>query len=131
MTGILSHPERNRGLLADPSPLLRLVEAGCLMQITAGSLLGGFGAGAQRFSESLLEQGLVHFVSTDAHGVKSRRPLLQEAWQRVAALTDEPTANDLCCRHPALVAEGEAVPPGRRAIRRRSWKSLIPWRRAA
>lgn len=131
MVGILSHPERNQGLLDDPSPIARLVDAGCLMQITAGSLLGAFGPATERFSDSLLAQGLVHFVSTDAHGVKSRRPLMSEAWQRVARLIDEDTANDLCCRYPALVAEGQEVPGGRRHSRRRRWKSLIPWRRAA
>lgn len=131
MVGILSHPERNQGLLANPSPIARLVDAGCLMQITAGSLCGAFGPASQRFSQSLLEQGLVHFVSTDAHGLKSRRPLLSAAWRRVAELVDESTANDLCCHFPALVAAGKPVPLGRRGLRRRRWNSLVPWRRAA
>ena len=38
--GILSHPERNAGLLRDPHLLLPLVDRGCLMQVTAGSLMG-------------------------------------------------------------------------------------------
>src|SRR5690606_4741453 len=104
---------------------------GCLMQITAGSLLGAFGPGVQRFSQWMLEQGLVHFVSTDAHGTKSRRPLLRDAMRRVAELVDEETAGDLCSHYPALVAQGQAVPAGRRPRRRRSWRRFLPWSNVA
>jgi protein-tyrosine phosphatase len=131
MVGILSHPERNQGLLKDPTPIARLVDAGCLMQVTADSLVGGFGAKVQRFAESLLDQGLAHFVSSDAHGTKSRRPILSEAYQRIWQRIDEQTADDLCCHNPALVAAGRSVPAGRRAVRRRSWKSIFPWSRVA
>ena len=72
MTGILSHPERNQGIMRNPSLLEPLVERGCLMQITAGSLMGTFGSRSQELAEWMLEHGLVHFVATDAHGVKSR-----------------------------------------------------------
>lgn len=131
LTGILSHPERNQGLLADPRPIARLVDAGCLMQVTAGSLLGTFGQGSQKLSELLLAQGLVHFLSSDAHGPKSRRPLLASAFERAAQLTDWQTARDLCCRNPALVAEGKAVPAGKRPAPRRPPRKRWPWSRVA
>jgi protein-tyrosine phosphatase len=131
LVGILSHPERNLGLLEDPRPIEGLVDAGCLMQVTAGSLLGGFGEPIQRFSESLLEQGLVHFISTDAHGVTSRRPLLRRAFERVAELTNWQTACELCCRWPAQVAAGGQVPAGRRRVKRRGLASLFRWSRSA
>ncbi len=76
MVGILSHPERNAGIMANPAIVGPLVDAGCLMQITAGSLLGMFGPQSQNVAERLAIDGLVHFVSTDAHGLKSRRPQL-------------------------------------------------------
>jgi protein-tyrosine phosphatase len=126
MAGILSHPERNRGLLREPDLLLGLVEGGCLMQVTAGSLMGTFGPNPQALAEWMLGEGLVHFVATDAHGTKSRRPLMQRAFERVIELTDEPTAKDLCSNNPALVAQGKRVLGGRRAITRRGgWRSLL------
>lgn len=127
ITGILSHPERNRGLLREPDLLPGLVDGGCLMQVTAGSLMGTFGSGSQQLAEWMLSEGLVHFISTDAHGTKSRRPLMRRAYERVAELTDEQTANDLCCHLPALVARGEQVPGGRRAVvaRRGGWLSFF------
>ena len=54
MTGILSHPERNHGLLGDRGPIQTLVEKGCLMQITAGSLSGSFGPRCQQMAEWML-----------------------------------------------------------------------------
>ncbi len=116
MVGILSHPERNQGLLSCRGPVERLVDAGCLMQVTAGSLTGVFGSASRKLAEWALRKGLVHFVSTDAHGVRSRRPLLKECYRRVVELTDGETAHALFSENPRRVSCGQAVPSGRRAI---------------
>jgi protein-tyrosine phosphatase len=123
ITGILSHPERNLGILRQPSVLAPLVDAGCLLQVTAGSLCGAMGPECQKFSDWLLGEGLVHFLATDAHGPRSRRPLLRRAFDRAYELTDEGTALDLCCVNPGRVAQGQIVPAGRRERprRRRKW----------
>jgi protein-tyrosine phosphatase len=123
MVGILSHPERNEGILRRPDVLGPLVERGCLLQVTAGSLNGTFGPSCRELSEQLLADGLVHFIASDGHGPKSRRPLMRRAFLRVAELVDEPTAIDLCCKNPAAVAQGRVVQPGRRTVNRpkRGW----------
>jgi protein-tyrosine phosphatase len=114
ITGILSHPERNQGILHRPPVLRPLVEAGCLLQITAGSLCGTFGPECQRFCEWLLAEGLVHFVATDAHGPRSRRPLMRRAFERVVELAGEPTAIAVCKENPGRVATGQHVSAERR-----------------
>jgi protein-tyrosine phosphatase len=121
LVGILSHPERNQGILRRPGVLKPLVDRGCLMQVTAGSLTGVFGSQIQGFSESLIEQGLVHFISTDAHGTGSRPPLLGKAFERVADLAGEDAALDLCCRNPSAVVAGKAVPSGPRKPAKSTW----------
>jgi protein-tyrosine phosphatase len=123
ITGILSHPERNLGILRQPDVLAPLVDAGCLLQVTAGSLCGAIGRECQEFSEWLLSEGMVHFLATDAHGPRSRRPLLRRAFKRACELTDEQTARDLCSVNPGRVARGQSVPGGRRERprRRRKW----------
>jgi protein-tyrosine phosphatase len=131
IVGILSHPERNAGLLAQPHLIAALVDAGCLMQVTAGSLVGAFGAPSQQLAEWMLAEGLVHFLATDAHGVRARRPLLRRSFERAAELVDEATAMDLCCHWPARVAAGADVPAGRRAVARRGWRRLFSRTRAA
>jgi protein-tyrosine phosphatase len=128
--GILSHPERNQGLLKQPGIIPTLIDRGCLMQVTAGSLMGTFGPACQEMAEWMVQQQLVHFLASDAHGVKSRRPLLRRAFQRVVQLVDEQTAIDLCCRNPAAVAAGTDVticPPRPRKSGIASW---FHWRKA-
>jgi protein-tyrosine phosphatase len=100
-----------------------LVERGCLLQVTAGSLTGAFGSQVQKFACSLVEQGLVHFIATDAHGTKTRPPVLRPAFMRVAELVGENTAQDLCCRNPRTVAAGGAVRAGRRKSTKTTWAS--------
>ena len=109
LRGILSHPERNQGLLRQPEFIGPLVEAGCLMQITAGSLLGTFGPASQDMSEWMLHEGLVHFVATDAHGIRSRRPLMRRAYSRVAELAGTDVAMAVCCDNPVAVADGRDI----------------------
>ncbi|MFZ1932558.1 MAG: CpsB/CapC family capsule biosynthesis tyrosine phosphatase [Thermoguttaceae bacterium] len=125
VVGILSHPERNRGLLNQPGVLRRLVERGCLLQVTAGSLTGTFGSQVQKFATSLVEQGLVHFVASDAHATKMRPPLLGPAFARVADLAGEKAAVGLCCSNPKAVAAGRAVLPGRQKTTKTRWTSWL------
>jgi protein-tyrosine phosphatase len=126
IAAILSHPERNEGILRRPAVLATLVEAGCLLQVTAGSICGTFGPQCQQLAEWLLIEGLVHFVASDAHGPRSRRPLMRRAFDRVIELTDERTAIELCSTNPGLVANGGEIRSGRQlaARPRTNW-----WRR--
>jgi protein-tyrosine phosphatase len=129
IVGVLSHPERNAGIMANPSVVEPLVDAGCLMQITAGSLLGTFGPLSQAVAERLATRGLVHFVSTDAHGLKSRRPQLSAAHARMAELVGPELATACCVHNPAAVATGRPVAAGRTVAKavRTGW---FGWKKA-
>ncbi|MCH5377964.1 MAG: capsular biosynthesis protein [Planctomycetes bacterium] len=109
MVGILSHPERNQGLLKQPRIIESLINHGCLMQVTCGSLMGTFGSASQQMAEWMLEKGFVHFLATDAHGPNARRPLMRRAFERAARLVGIEIATDLCCRNPAAVVGGRDV----------------------
>jgi protein-tyrosine phosphatase len=111
LTGILSHPERNQGIINQPKVITNLVNQGCLMQVTAGSLTGMFGSRIQNFAESLVERGFVDFIASDAHGIKHRTPLLSRAFDRVVKLAGYDTAIDLFCRNPARVHASTQVSP--------------------
>lgn len=123
VVGVLSHPERNAGILADPGLLRPLVERGCLMQVTAGSFVGGFGSESQRLAERMACDGLIHFVSTDGHGPKRRRPRLRQAMLAVSKLVGEEAARRWCADNPRAVAEGRDVTPGVTPVKppRRGW----------
>lgn len=106
---ILSHPERNGAIQSDPEVLWELVGRGCLLQVTAGSLLGEFGPASQRSALVMLDHGLVHFVATDAHSPRHRPPLLSDAWQWLSDHAGPQAASRLCADFPHAVAQGQSI----------------------
>ena len=80
---MIAHPERNKDVMRRPEKLAPFREMGCLIQLTAGSLAGRFGATALQRARELLEQGCVHILASDAHNLHARRPELEEG--RLAA----------------------------------------------
>ena len=123
VVGILSHPERNRGILKQPEIVRSLAERGCLLQITAGSLVGDFGSSIQQLSEWLVERRFVHFVSTDAHNLASRPPRLRKAFDRLSELAGREWALAVCRDNPLCVAKGESVSAELPTMKKSSWFS--------
>lgn len=100
---MLAHPERNKDVMGDLRRLKRLVDAGCLVQLTAASVIGAFGARAHASAWQLLDAGVVTVIASDAHNLTSRPPRMKEARQAVAARLGEETAERLTYGNPARV----------------------------
>jgi protein-tyrosine phosphatase len=81
ITPIIAHPERNQEINENPSRLLELIEQGGLSQVTAHSILGGFGKTIQAFSLNLCKNHLAHFLASDAHNLTNRPCVLGHAYQ--------------------------------------------------
>ncbi len=124
LVGILSHPERNRGIMRTPAVMEDVVAAGGLLQITAGSLTGDFGATVQKVAEYAVESRLVHFIASDAHDTRKRPFGMQAAYDAIVELADEPLAVLVCCENPARVFVGENV-DGR--VTRKGDRRRGPW----
>lgn len=75
---VLAHPERNRELQYKPSNIMEYVDAGALIQVTAGSLAGDFGQSARKCAIEFAKMGALDFVSSDAHSVRYRKPIVSE-----------------------------------------------------
>jgi len=87
MVPVITHPERNWLLQQRGEQLRSWVERGCLLQVTAASLLGRFGRRAKRFSDLLLQAGLVHFIASDAHDPEDRTPDMRGAYAPLVEVT--------------------------------------------
>ena len=118
---VVTHPERNALLQKRLPDLEAWVEMGCYLQVTAQSVLGGFGRRAKEFSETLLSRGLVHFLASDAHDVKHRTTVLQPAWDHVEEHFGSGTAQLLLEDNPAKALVGEPLPTQYVAPPRKRW----------
>ena len=74
---LIAHPERNRAVIDKPRIIEPFIKAGCLLQITSGSLTGVFGAGPKKTAEKLLKLGWVSVMASDAHNMQTRPPEIE------------------------------------------------------
>ena len=123
---VLAHPERCPAFRRDPRMLERLVRAGMLTSVTAGSLGGRFGEEARRFALALAREGLLHNVASDAHDEVLRRPEIGGELERAGLA---PLAQWLTVEVPGAILEGGEIParpnpalsPGGGSGRRNRW----------
>jgi protein-tyrosine phosphatase len=106
---IMTHPERHRYLAPMPERIEAWVEAGAVLQITAGSLLGEFGPSANKEAWRLVHAGLVSLVATDAHHAQRRPPQMSAALAALAQELGRDAAKMMCLENPWRVLRGEPV----------------------
>jgi protein-tyrosine phosphatase len=111
LTPILTHPERNPTLQADPPRLTDWLRGGVLIQVTAGSVVGRMGRHAERMAHDLLANRWVHFLATDAHNITSRPPKMREAFEVVAQRYGPDYAHLLCVSNPLAAFMGKPLQP--------------------
>jgi protein-tyrosine phosphatase len=107
---IITHPERNPLIRAQPERLFKWLQQGCYVQVTAQSLLGRFGKAAQEVTGNWLDAGAVHFLASDAHNVTSRPLRLKEAFDELAKTRGEEVAQALLVDNPLAAFEGNPLP---------------------
>jgi protein-tyrosine phosphatase len=111
---ILTHPERLSWIGSHYALFVDLARKGVWMQVTAGSLTGRFGRDACYWAERMLDEGLVHLLATDAHGVGRRSPLLGEGAAAAEKWVGAEEARYLVEERPRAVLMNQApnrVPP--------------------
>jgi protein-tyrosine phosphatase len=109
MIPVITHPERNALLRQRIDQIAGWCETGVCVQITAQSLLGGFGRGAQDFCETLLDRRLVHFVASDGHDCERRPPRLDQAYAWLKKRYGEAVAEILCVANPRATLTGDSL----------------------
>ncbi|MFR2711565.1 MAG: CpsB/CapC family capsule biosynthesis tyrosine phosphatase [Frisingicoccus sp.] len=80
-----------------------LVHMGIYIQINARSVTGGNGWQCKSCAKKLLKQELVHFVASDGHDTKKRRPVLLKAMTYIAKRYGKKYALQLSVENPGKV----------------------------
>ena len=100
---LIAHPERNRDVIRKLSKIDPFIDMGCLLQITASSLVGIFGDGPLERARQLLERRACMVLATDAHNLEARRPMLREGVAVAAEIIGVDAAHDLVHKNPLQI----------------------------
>lgn len=106
---IMTHPERQMQLRRIPDEFLEWIRMGCLVQVTAQSLLGRFGKHSEDSAWEMVRRGLAHFVASDAHDTQDRPPRLDLAFAALAERVGKSQAELLAIENPRAVLSGDRV----------------------
>ncbi len=104
---IITHPERNLEVGQNPRRYYEIIRMGCLGQVTAMSVTGGFGPEVKRVAENLLSMGLVHVIASDAHSSDGRPPVLSHALRAAGKIVGREEAWKMVTEYPKAILEGQ------------------------
>ncbi len=103
---LIAHPERNKGIMSNYQKIEPLIELGCILQVTAGSVTGQFGKEAMHCAEFLLRKGYVTLLASDAHNLKHRPPRLDDGRDAAARIVGEALAREMVQDRPLAIITG-------------------------
>ena len=109
VTAVITHPERHGYLASHPAYVNRWSEYRACLQITAASLVGGFGQQSQEAAWTFLQEGLPVVVATDAHDVGSRAPCMTAAYGCLSQRLGRSDARTLCVENPRRLLTGQEL----------------------
>jgi protein-tyrosine phosphatase len=110
VTPIIAHPERYSSVIDKQELVLDYIHHGALLQVNAGSILGDFGKEVQKISMWLFENKLVHFIGSDAHGIKGRRTFkLRQAVEELKYHFNEEDIMPLVTENPRKIIDSEKI----------------------
>ena len=107
-TPVITHPERLTWAHDHMQDFFTLARSGAWLQVTAGALIGKFGAKVQRLSEQLVGDGWTAVLASDAHTTNWRAPLLSAAVERASQLVGAEEARRMVWERPLVVASNGA-----------------------
>jgi len=103
---MIAHPERNKDLMRDPARLEPFVRQGCLLQLTADSVTGGFGDLCAQRAREFLEHGWVSVLASDAHDTVDRPPRMAPGRDAAARIVGEEEARRMTLGTPLRIVRG-------------------------
>lgn len=76
---VIAHPERQQPFIENPNILRDLINMGCLSQITATSIVGGYTEEIRQTAFQMMRENLIHVIASDAHDTVVRPYNLNQA----------------------------------------------------
>jgi len=128
---ILAHPERNPELLHDPGLIEQFIQAGCLIQVSSGSVTDPPTRADARALKDWFRRGVVHVMGSDGHSPRRRQPRMAQAYRQIAQWAGISVADRVCSINATAVMHGlplQVPDPEPRRVRWfvRFWSDILP-----
>ncbi|MBO1926355.1 hypothetical protein J3998_02095 [Thiomicrorhabdus sp. 6S2-11] len=104
---MIAHPERNKAFIKEPSKLDQFIDKGCLTQLTLGALTGQFGVKVKETAIRFLMEDKLTIMASDAHNMRYRPPVFQEAIQYARSLVGVEQVEKLLVVNPRLISQSK------------------------
>jgi protein-tyrosine phosphatase len=118
---ILAHPERQPELLHESGAIERLIQAGCLVQVSSASVTDPKTAADRKALKSWFRRGCVHLMGSDGHSPRKRQPLLAAASREIGDWIGGAAADRVCGSNGATILRGQALWVAPPEQERRRW----------
>ena len=105
---IIAHVERYDSL-RKKSNVEELVDLGAYLQVNASTVTGKHGFFTKLFVMNLMKQNLIHFIGTDAHGTKERRPEMRACVEYMVKKLGKKKARQILEKNPMAMLKGEEI----------------------
>ena len=105
---IIAHVERYENM-QDRGKIQSLVDMGAYMQVNVSSVIGNHGMIAQHRIIRYMKAGLIHFVASDAHGARVRRPEMQQCKAYLEKKIGERKTRRILEDNPEKMLKGEEI----------------------
>jgi len=102
---IIAHVERYPMVTDKLEKLEELIRLGAKLQVSSGAVIGQHGFGARLFTRKLLKKHMVHFIGSDTHDTKDRKPNLDLCATYVAKKMGETYAREIFIDNPRCIFE--------------------------
>jgi len=103
---ILAHPEKEPELLHGNGLIEALIDAGCLVQVSASSVIDPKDEEERSAVETWFKRGIVHLLASDGHSPRRRLPQMSEAYQEISRWIGRPAADRIARDNGQAIVNG-------------------------
>ncbi len=118
---ILAHPERCEELLHDAGRIEELIELGCLVQVSAKSIVEPSSGRDERAIKDWLKRGVVHVLGSDGHSPRRRQPRMGAAYDRIVSWAGVSVADRVGSTNGMAITQGIPLNVPVPKARRNGW----------
>jgi protein-tyrosine phosphatase len=120
---ILAHPEREPEFLHEAGKIEKLIDAGCLVQVSSASVTDPKTREDRRALRQWFRRGIVHLLGSDGHSPRRRAPRLAAAYREITRWIGPAQADRIASANGLAVAHGLPL----RIAKPRPARSFASW----